>query len=81
MGKLKIGRALAADTKKPNAESDFNTLDFIMAYEGGELDEEGIIKGFQHLIDTGLCWTLQGSYGRMARALIETGHCVNKEEV
>ena len=51
------------------------TLDFIMAYESGELDEDQIIEGFQALIDSGAVWSLQGSYGRTAVSLIESGHC------
>ena len=47
----------------------------IMAFESGELDEEGIIELFQELIDSGLVWQLQGSYGRMASSLIENGYC------
>lgn len=48
---------------------------FIMAYEGGELDDEQIIKGFQDLINTGIVWQLQGHYGRTAKALIDAGYC------
>ena len=47
----------------------------IMAFEAGELDEEATIELFQNLIDTGLAWQLQGSYGRTAAALIEDGRC------
>lgn len=52
-----------------------DTLSFIVAYEGGELDDDEIIKGFQSLIDTGLAWQLQGHYGRTAMALIQQGLC------
>lgn len=51
-------------------------VDKIMAFEQGNLDEEGVIELFQDLIDSGLAWKLQGSYGRMANALIENGYCV-----
>jgi hypothetical protein len=47
----------------------------IIAYESGELDEDEVVALFQHLIDTGVVWSLQGSYGRMAAALIEVDLC------
>lgn len=50
-------------------------IDRIMAYENGELDQEGTIGLFQELIDSGDAWRLQGSYGRMANHLIELGEC------
>jgi hypothetical protein len=50
-------------------------IDKIIAFEQGELDEEGILELFQELIDSGLAWQLQGSYGRIARNLIEAGYC------
>lgn len=53
----------------------YDSLTFIMAFEGGELDDSEIIEGFQHLIDSGLAWSLQGSYGRTAMALVEAGYC------
>lgn len=56
--------------KKP-----FNELDFIMKYEGGECSDKEIIDGFQHLIDSGLVWKLQGTYGRTAQSLIDAGIC------
>jgi hypothetical protein len=50
-------------------------LDFIMAYESGEATEKEIIEGFQHLIDNGMAWKLQGHYGRTAQHLIDEGFC------
>lgn len=37
--------------------------------------EEQVIEAWQHLIDTGLCWRLQGFFGRTAARLIEDGIC------
>ena len=45
----------------------------LMAFEEGELDYEDTILFFQELVNTGVAWHLQGSYGRMAAALLETG--------
>jgi hypothetical protein len=50
-------------------------VSFIMAYESGELDNDAVVEGFQALIDSGLAWSLQGSYGRMAERLINAGLC------
>jgi len=38
-------------------------------------DEKQIIEAWQHLIDPGLAWTLQGWFGRSAANLIEQGVC------
>ena len=43
--------------------------------EGKRATEEQQIVAWQHLIDTGMCWTLQGWFGRRAKALIDTGIC------
>jgi len=54
---------------------EFDLVGWIMAYEGGDMDEAETVAGFQHLINTGLVWKLQGHYGRTAVALIEAGYC------
>jgi hypothetical protein len=48
-------------------------VDRIIAYESGELSDDETVELFQALVDSGLVWTLQGSYGRTAVALIEAG--------
>lgn len=50
----------------------------IMAYESGEMSRQEIVDFFQEIIDSGYVWSLQGHYGRTARALIEAGYCVPK---
>lgn len=52
----------------------------IMSYENGEMEEEEVIEFFQGLIDNGMAWTLQGSYGRMAMRLVEDGFCTLPEQ-
>ena len=40
-----------------------------------EVDEQIELAAWQHLIDTGACWSLQGWFGRRAVELIEDGLC------
>ena len=49
--------------------------DKIIAYENGELSDEEVFDLFQELIDSGMAWELQGSYGRTAQAYINAGLC------
>lgn len=60
---------------------EFDHVDFIIRFESGELDHDEIVEGFQHLIDKGIVWCLQGSYQRVARSLIESGDCNESEDV
>ena len=55
-----------------------DVLDRIVSYEAGQLDEDETIALFQELVDSGLAWRLQGSYGRTAQALIESGKVTTK---
>ena len=58
-----------------------NQVDFIIDFEQGDLDDDGVIALFQYLIDTGLAWSLQGFYGRTATSLIEAGHCFRADDL
>lgn len=51
------------------------SVDFIMDFESGSSSYEEILKNFQQMIDSGIVWKLQGSYGRMAHHLLEKGLC------
>jgi hypothetical protein len=55
-------------TQKP-----YDRVGAIIAFESGELDGDKVVELFQHLVDPGLAWQLQGHYGRTAMALIEQG--------
>ncbi len=51
----------------------FSIVEQISDYEEGRLTQAEVVELFQQLLDTGVVWTLQGSYGRMAIRLIEQG--------
>ena len=42
--------------------------------------QEQAIEAWQHLIDTGVAWVLQGRFGRIASRLIEEGVCSPPKE-
>ena len=50
-----------------------DSIDRIIAYEQGELEEDEVVALFQELVDSGLAWSLQGHYGRTASNLIRAG--------
>lgn len=43
--------------------------------EGEGASEEEQVEAWQYIIDKGLCWSLQGWFGRTAQALIDEGVC------
>jgi len=53
----------------------YDACAIVEGFDGEEHTEEEIIAAWQYLIDTGMCWKLQGWYGRNASALIENGVC------
>lgn len=61
--------------KERGVKMSYDEVGNIIAFEQGELNDEEVIELFQHLIDNGHAWSLQGCYGRTAKALIEGGHC------
>ena len=47
--------------------------DMIMNFEERQSTAEEVLELFSVLIQTGMAWSLQGSYGRTARHLIDQG--------
>lgn len=66
--------------KKDNVKIDnYHAIGIVEGFIECE-EEETLIEAWQHLIDTGLAWTLQGWFGREASYLIEAGICKYPEE-
>jgi len=51
----------------------YDVTSAITEYEMGHLPFPKVIELFQYLVDTGMAWKLQGSYGREANMLIQEG--------
>lgn len=62
-------------TEKNSDKYTFTNYDAIGICEGyiEEYNEEKIIAAWQHLVDTGLAWSLQGWFGRQAAIMIDEG--------
>ena len=50
-----------------------DVLDRLIDFETGLLSDEEIIELFQELVKSGMAWQLQGTYGRLAKQLIDAG--------
>jgi hypothetical protein len=48
-------------------------VDKFIRFESGEMDGNEVLDFFAELIKDGLCWHLQGVYGRTASNLIKMG--------
>jgi len=56
-------------------------VDKFMRFESGEMDGNEMLDFFAELIKDGLCWHLQGVYGRTASNLINTGFIDEKGNI
>lgn len=54
--------------------NDYRAVALAEGFEEAQ-DEDEVISAWQHLINTGLAWRLQGFFGRQAQALIDNGIC------
>jgi hypothetical protein len=59
----------------------FDLVDSIMAFEDGTQEAEKTLDLFAYLVSTGKAWSLQGSYGRFAMALITEGLLTEAGEI
>jgi|TARA_A100001391_G_scaffold116637_1_gene79002 hypothetical protein len=51
---------------------DYLAIGIAEGFEEAE-SEEQVLEAWQHLVDTGLAYTLQGWFGRTAQTLIDQG--------
>lgn len=54
-------------------DTQYDLVGAMLAFERGTLSDADTYKLFQYLVDTGLAWSLQGTYGRTAEAMIQEG--------
>jgi len=62
--------------RKKKKESKMNFTQEIIDYENGDMDFDRMVDLFQRMINDGIVWKLQGSYGRTANILVQDGYCI-----
>lgn len=58
---------------------DFTAVGIAEGFFEEDASEERKTQAWQHLLDTGLCWKLQGWFGRTAMELIQKGVIKEKQ--
>ena len=61
----------SATPERQSVMSEISQL--IFDFDAGYLNVDEAIALFQQLVDTGLAWTLRGTYGHTAQTLIDNG--------
>ena len=61
----------------PEEMTTMRAIDIADGFE--ECTDEEFIQAYQHLINTGIVWGLQGRFGRQAQRLIEGGLCTTSQ--
>ena len=69
---------MSAAPTEPTEMDDYRAIGLAEGFEHGTPEEH--IVAWQHLIDTGLAWRLQGWFGRCATAMIDAGYCTAPKE-
>jgi len=66
--------AMSTDNEATTSAPTLDLFDAVMLAEGAtDGTEEEVLAAWQLLVDTGAAWTLQGFFGRTARALLQAG--------
>ena len=55
---------------------EYRMVDLSPLLYDGDVTEDELVDVYQQLIDSGQAWRLEGSIGRTAMTLIESGKCV-----
>jgi hypothetical protein len=56
----------------------YSAVAAVEGFDGEDHDADALRSAWQYLIDTRLCWSLQGWFGRTARTLIASGECTEE---